>query len=67
MTLTPEDETLYSNRAQGTLSFIPIYSLISFLMNISPANIKLMRFTEALADAKLCIELKPDWSKGYYR
>ena len=45
--LTPEDQTLYSNR--------------------SASYLKLTILEEALADAQKCIELKPDWVKGYQR
>ncbi len=35
--------------------------------NRSVAFFRLNKFTNAIEDAEKCIELKPDWSKGYQR
>jgi len=35
--------------------------------NRAAALMKLKKYSEALEDAKKCVELKPDWSKGRYR
>ena len=35
--------------------------------NRSACYIELNQFTAALSDGTRCIQLKPDWAKGYYR
>jgi stress-induced-phosphoprotein 1 len=35
--------------------------------NRSAAYTSMNAFAEAMSDAKKCIELKPEWSKGYFR
>jgi len=35
--------------------------------NRSAANYQLKNYTEAMTDAEKCIEINPDWSKGYQR
>jgi len=37
------------------------------LSNRCHAFVELDRFTEALEDAEKCVELRPDWPKGYFR
>lgn len=44
---TPNDHTIYGNRAMAYLN--------------------LGKNEEALADGDKCIEIKPDWGKGYHR
>jgi stress-induced-phosphoprotein 1 len=39
----------------------------TILGNRAAAYHNLSKFQEALADANKCIEVKPDWSKGYQR
>ena len=39
----------------------------TILGNRSAANYQLKNYTAALADAEQCIQLQPDWSKGYQR
>ncbi|XP_048585983.1 stress-induced-phosphoprotein 1 [Nematostella vectensis] len=38
-----------------------------FYSNRSAAFAKLSKYNEALEDAKKCVEIKPDWGKGYSR
>ena len=47
LTTTPDDHTIYGNRAMA-------------YMNTG-------KYDEALKDGEKCIELKPDWGKGYHR
>merc|ERR1719446_1917790 len=35
--------------------------------NRSASHMKMDGFEQALADAEKCVELKPDWAKGYRR
>jgi len=37
------------------------------LGNRSAAAYQLKKYDEAMADADKCIEIQPDWSKGYQR
>ena len=39
----------------------------TILGNRSAAHYQLKQYEEALTDAEKCIELQPDWSKGYQR
>ena len=39
----------------------------TILGNRSAAKYQLKQYDEALADANKCIEIQPDWSKGYQR
>eukprot|EP01083_Nonionella_stella_P048014 128613_1 len=38
-----------------------------FYSNRCAAFVKMERFDQALSDAQKCIDLKPDWIKGYFR
>ena len=39
----------------------------SYFSNRSACYAALEKFDEALADGKKCVEIKPDWAKGYGR
>ena len=38
-----------------------------FLSNRSAAYLKMGAYNEAAADAQACIDMKPNWAKGYFR
>ena len=58
------------NKAYEMYSLAIIYSteaLATFYSNRSNTCIQMKDFYKALTDAEKCIELRPNWSKGYYR
>lgn len=58
------------NKAFEMYSLAIIYSteaLATFYSNRSNTSIQMKEYNKALSDAEKCIELRPNWTRGYYR